>query len=324
MRLGFFAVLDGKPSRGRTVGDRYEELLGQIELAERLDFDSFWIAEHHFSDYGLCPSPAVLLAAAAQRTNRIRLGVAVSVLPLHNPLRVAEDYAMVDQLSAGRLNFGVGAGYLAHEFEGFGLRPEDRRERQAEAWDVIRRAWAGESTALDGAHYRTADVRLQVTPAQRPHPPVWWAMTRPDALPHLAARGYPPLWIPYVTSSSMSDVERTLRDTYREYAAAGHAETANDATVAIHAVAATDDASARALAAPAIERYMALQRAAPGSRARAFPDDVAIIGGPATVRAAVERLRAAGCGELLFIAAFGGLSDEAVRRSMETLRAALA
>ncbi|MBI4255431.1 MAG: LLM class flavin-dependent oxidoreductase, partial [Candidatus Rokubacteria bacterium] len=158
MRFGVFSVVDHYPAElPRTSGQFFGELLEQAEAAEQLGFDSFWVAEHHFHEYGAIPSPAVWLAAAAQRTRRIRLGSAVVVLPFRNPLQVAEDYAMVDVLSGGRLNLGVGSGYLRHEFEGFGVRVEDKRERFDEALDVVLRAWTGERFSYDGRFHTVRD-----------------------------------------------------------------------------------------------------------------------------------------------------------------------
>jgi alkanesulfonate monooxygenase SsuD/methylene tetrahydromethanopterin reductase-like flavin-dependent oxidoreductase (luciferase family) len=145
MRLGLFSVVDHYPSElERATGDFYAELLEQAEAADEWGFDSFWVAEHHFHEYGAVPRPPVLLAAAAQRTRRIRLGSGVVVLPFDHPLRVAEDYAMVDVLSGGRLNLGVGSGYLKHEYAGFGVDPEDKRARFDEALEILLRAWTGE------------------------------------------------------------------------------------------------------------------------------------------------------------------------------------
>jgi alkanesulfonate monooxygenase SsuD/methylene tetrahydromethanopterin reductase-like flavin-dependent oxidoreductase (luciferase family) len=179
MRFGIFSVVDHYPAElPRTAAQFYGELLEQVEAAESLGFDAFWIAEHHFHEYGAVPSPPVWMAAAAQRTRRIRLGAGVVVLPFRNPLQVAEDYAMVDVLSGGRLNLGAGSGYLRHEFDGFGVDPAEKRDRFDEALDIVLRAWTGEPVSYEGRYHRVQDVRLNVRPLQRPHPPVWIAILR--------------------------------------------------------------------------------------------------------------------------------------------------
>src|SRR5436190_16431327 len=119
MRMSIFSVVDHYPSRERTVARLYAELIAQAELAEQLGYDTFWLAEHHFHEYGAVPNPAVMLSAIAQRTKTLKLGTAISILTFHNPLTVAESYAMVDVLSGGRLMYGVGSGYLGHEFAGY-------------------------------------------------------------------------------------------------------------------------------------------------------------------------------------------------------------
>src|SRR6185503_7182360 len=118
MRYSIFSVNDHHPRLARTVPQLYQQVIHSCELAERLGFDTFFCAEHHFHEYGVVPDPAVMLSALAQRTKKIRLGTAISILTFHDPRRIAETYSMVDLMSGGRLVFGVGSGYLAHEFQG--------------------------------------------------------------------------------------------------------------------------------------------------------------------------------------------------------------
>ena len=155
MRYSIFSVNDHHPGLPRTVPELYAQVMRQCELAESLGYDTFFCAEHHFHEYGVVPDPAVMLAALAQRTSRIRLGSAVSILTFHDPRRIAESYAMVDMMSRGRLVFGVGSGYLAHEFVGFDRATEEKRARFNENLDLVRRLMAGEpvrqrSAAPDG------------------------------------------------------------------------------------------------------------------------------------------------------------------------------
>src|SRR5258708_19145624 len=103
MRMSIFSVQDHYPTQARTVPDLYTQILAQAELADQLGYDTFWVAEHHFHEYGAVPNPAIMLASIAQRTKRLRLGTAISILTFHNPLTVAQSYAMVHILSDGRL-----------------------------------------------------------------------------------------------------------------------------------------------------------------------------------------------------------------------------
>lgn len=211
MKFGIFSIVDHYPSElPRTTQQFYDELLEQIELAEALGFDSFWVAEHHFHEYGAIPRPPIWLAAAAQRTKRIKLGSAVVVLPFDNPLRVAEDYAMLDILSGGRLILGVGSGYLKHEFEGFRINPEEKRERFDESLEIILKAWNGERFSFHGKYNDITDVQLNTVPIQKPHPTVAIAILRNDAAKHVAARGMPMMMIPYATTEHISELAETI------------------------------------------------------------------------------------------------------------------
>ncbi|HEY7293805.1 MAG TPA: LLM class flavin-dependent oxidoreductase [Dehalococcoidia bacterium] len=174
MRYSIFSVVDHYPDRSRSVGALYGQILDEIALAERLGFDTYFLAEHHFHEYGVVPSPPVLLAAAAERTSRIRLGTAVAVLPFHEPVRLAEEVAMLDQLSGGRVALGVGSGYLAHEFAGFGVGPWEKRARFDEALAVLEQALGGEPFSHHGRYFHYQDLRLNVQPLQRPVP-LWVA-----------------------------------------------------------------------------------------------------------------------------------------------------
>src|SRR6476469_6229478 len=129
MRYSLFSVNDHSFKHARTVAQLYQQVIHSCELAERLGFDTFFCAEHHFHEYGVVPDPSVMLSALAQRTKKIRLGTAISILTFHDPRRIAETYSMVDMMSGGRLVFGVGSGYLAHEFSGFGKEGKEKRER---------------------------------------------------------------------------------------------------------------------------------------------------------------------------------------------------
>ena len=149
--------------------------------AEQCGFDSVWIAEHHFTEYGYCGSPAVTLAAVAARTERIRLGTGVVVLPINHPVRVAEDYAFLDNLSGGRVDLGIGRGYQPGEFDGYDVDPAMSRAMFAEGLDVIRAAWSHERFSYDGEFYRVRDLSVRPRPVQRPHPPLWMAALSPDS-----------------------------------------------------------------------------------------------------------------------------------------------
>src|SRR5207302_9419127 len=155
MRFGFF---DQLPCAGDfTERQRYKDILAQIELGDRLGFDTVWLGEIHFiRTFSILADPLMVLAAAAQRTSRIRLGTAVTLLPLHNPVKIAEEAAIADILSDGRLEFGVGRGTAPLHYEGYSIAMEESRERFEEALDFILGAWRSESFSFDGKYFHAS------------------------------------------------------------------------------------------------------------------------------------------------------------------------
>src|SRR5579871_4128524 len=169
----------------------YQQILEQVALAEELGWECFWFTEHHFKLYGGPePNPAVFLAAAAARTSRIHLGSAVSILPLHHPIQIAEDYAMVDVLSDGRLEFGIGLGNTPGDFSIFGVPREEARARFEEAGEIIARAWAQPAFSYQGAFWEFEDVSVLPRPVQQPRPAIWVAGHSPESLGWAGRHGF--------------------------------------------------------------------------------------------------------------------------------------
>ena len=159
----------------------FDEMLEQAEYAEELGFDSIWIAEHHSSRYGICPSLMPLLSHIAARTTKIRIGAGVSVLPFHNPIFLAEESAMLDVLSHGRLDFGVGRGSADYEYGNFNIDFDTRDVRTQEALDIILGLWTQSDFSYDGEFYQVKDLTIAPSPVQQPHPPVYLAVSRTPA-----------------------------------------------------------------------------------------------------------------------------------------------
>src|SRR5437762_6529294 len=195
-----------------TDAEVYANTLDECRMVERLGFHTIWLAEHHFSTYGILPSLAVLGAAVARETRRIRIGTAVVIAPFAHPLRIAEEWAMVDILSEGRLEFGLGRGYQPSEFRGLGVSMEATRERFDESLEIVRLAWTTERLTFAGKHYRVDDVRVLPKPVQKPHPPLWTAAVSPDTYTLAARRGLKILTSPSFTPF---DVLRKNYDAYR-------------------------------------------------------------------------------------------------------------
>ncbi len=169
----------------------YKQILEQIELAEELGWECFMFNEHHFLGYGgLIPNPAVFLAAAATRTSRIRLGTCIAIVPLRHPLQVAEDYAVVDVVSGGRLEFGIGSGNTALDYRVYGIAREESRARLDEANDIIIKAWSNERFSHKGTFWEFEEITLYPRPVQQPHPPMWVAGTSAGTLGWAGRHGY--------------------------------------------------------------------------------------------------------------------------------------
>jgi len=155
----------------------YEEMIEDARLAEELGFDTLWLTEHHFWYDGYCPSLLVAAGAIAAATRRIQVGTGVLLLPMHDPLRVAEGAAVADIVSGGRFQLGVGVGYRDVEFDGFGIARKERGARMEEALDILNLAWTQERFSYQGRYHRYSDVSVTPKPVRRPIP-VWiggWA-----------------------------------------------------------------------------------------------------------------------------------------------------
>ncbi len=169
-----------------------DETMEDVQLAEELGFHSAWFAEHHFTRYGIGSAALVILGAIAARTHQIRLGTAVLVPPLHNPIRLAEDTATVDLISNGRLDVGFGRGAAPYEYVPYRVDPSDTQERFQEAVSIIRGIWTTPDYSRDGRFYSVERANLVPRPVQQPHPPVYIAATRtPATLEFAVSQGFP-------------------------------------------------------------------------------------------------------------------------------------
>ncbi|HZU15962.1 MAG TPA: LLM class flavin-dependent oxidoreductase [Candidatus Dormibacteraeota bacterium] len=173
--MRFFVFLLGQQPAHVDSADVYRELINDAELAEQLGFDGLWVAEHHFSTYCVVPNTLTLLASIAKRTSRIRIGSAVVVLPLHNAVRVAEEAAMVDHLSEGRLELVLGRGFQPLEFAGLGYELADSQRRLSEGIAILKHLWERPDRPFEGPSVRLPALTAMPMPRQRPHPPLWLA-----------------------------------------------------------------------------------------------------------------------------------------------------
>jgi alkanesulfonate monooxygenase SsuD/methylene tetrahydromethanopterin reductase-like flavin-dependent oxidoreductase (luciferase family) len=188
MRIGTYYFLQKPP--GRAPEEVIAEEVDQMVLSETLGFHSVWLTEHHYADYGLSSAPTALLATLAARTERVRLGMAVYVLPFHHPLRLAEETATLDILSRGRLNVGLGRGNRPIEFLGHGVPQDESRTRLEEGVQVLLQAWTQERVTFHGRHWHLENVPVYPKPVSRPHPPFAFAVGSPESLRWAGSNGY--------------------------------------------------------------------------------------------------------------------------------------
>ena len=187
VEFGLFDWID----RGTApIGQLYQERLRLLQAADTAGFFCYHLAEHHATPLGMAPSPALFLAAAAQVTQRIRLGPLVYLLPLYNPLRLIEEVCMLDQLSGGRLELGVGRGVTPYELRYFGVDPDATRAMFNEALAVLVAGLTHSRLTFEGAHYRYDNVPMELQPAQQPYPPLWYPTHNPESVQYAARQGF--------------------------------------------------------------------------------------------------------------------------------------
>ncbi len=250
MRFGVHYLNTYVPELDGPVPDLYRHLFEQIQTAEKLGFDDAWVTEHHFHEAGgLISHPPVFLGALAGATSRIHLGVAISVLPLHNPLLNAEAYAMVDVLSNGRLEFGVGRGSTPGEFEGIRIDYGDSPQRLREHAEVLVQAWSDDPVTFHGELYEYDGVRVLPKPLQRPHPPIWVGASRSDDTFRWAGgKGFHLMTLPYTyTPDVLQHWVGVYRDELRKH---GHDPASREILGKFHAYVADSDGRARREAEP--------------------------------------------------------------------------
>ncbi|HTS33169.1 MAG TPA: LLM class flavin-dependent oxidoreductase [Thermoplasmata archaeon] len=324
MKLSAFTVVDDLgPAR-----DRYGEVLDLATTAESAGLAGIWVAEHHFNPSGLCPSPPVLLAACAGRTRRIRLGALVSVLPFHRAVDVAEEYSLLDRLSGGRVNLGLGSGYISTEFEGFGVDPGSRHERFDRAYSTVLDAMAGREVVLGEAGSRP--VRLNVLPVQAPHPPLWIAVQRREAIPFVARRGTSIALIPYATVTDRAE----LAEEVREYRAALPAGSRAEVAVALHLYVGPEPERARRAYHDYLQARLSTQSTHYQAKTARDPHHAsaealeragfALFGPAEDVVPRLRRFGEIGVDEVLGIFDFGGLSPDDALGSVRALGPAFA
>ena len=194
MKFGILYNVEYHPEIHGSPSQYYEHILDQIQLEEELGYDAVWFGEHHYSGYSF-GSPPLMAMAAAARTKRIRLGTGVSLVPLHHPIRLAEEYAMLDVLSQGRLEYGIGRGFIKYAYEVFGVDEDENVRRYREGTDLLVKAWLADAPfSYQGEFYTLQDYSFFPKPRQQPHPPMYAAgAVTPESYEWAGSRGCSPL-----------------------------------------------------------------------------------------------------------------------------------
>ena len=322
-----FGVFDQNDAGIYPLSEQYENRLKLLEFYDRAGFRAYHMSEHHSTPLSLTPSPSVFLAAASQRTRNLRIGALVYVLPTHHPLRLAEEICMLDHLTNGRVEIGIGRGASPHELEHFGVDPAIAPAMYVEAYNVIRQAMTRHEVSFAGTHYNFADVPFPIKPRQLPHPPFFYAVPTPEGAVWPAQSA-----INIVAGGSVTNV-RAISDRFRlEWTSAG-GDPAKAPLIGINrfVVAAETDQKALELgrrAWPAFyNRFMTLwKKHGTTPRYARLPEDfdtvlanrAAIVGSPETIREAVDTMiDQAGVSYFIAQFSFGDLTHEEVLQSAQ-------
>jgi alkanesulfonate monooxygenase SsuD/methylene tetrahydromethanopterin reductase-like flavin-dependent oxidoreductase (luciferase family) len=326
-----FGIFDHMDQGTGTLGAQYESRLRLIEAYDRAGFHAYHLAEHHATPLGMAPSPSVFLAAVAQRTRRLRFGPLVYTLGLHHPLRIAEEICMLDQMSGGRLEVGIGRGISSYELRYYGVDPAQAQPIYVEALAVILQALTNETVNFEGKFFRFHDVPIEMTPVQKPYPPLWYGVSKPEGA----------VWPAHnkvnIVTNTPAALARTITDAYRAaWAAAGNPDAALPVMgMSRHIVIADTDDAALAIARRGYQRWHAsfmklwIKHGTKPPNAL-YPDSfdalqlsgLGVAGAPATVRAALSRqVEISGINYLACRFAFGDLSFEESRRSLDLFAA---
>lgn len=238
MKFGVLQFFSWK-NRRQTPSDVYATSLKRIRKMDRVGYDAVWLAEHHFNDYSICPSIHMIGAWVAAQTTTLRIGTGVSLAAFYHPLRLAEEVALLDVISDGRVNWGAGRGFDKKEFETFGIPFDESHARFRESVDIVLNAWTENRMTYNGTFHRYTDVEVLPKPVQAPHPPVWLAATSPSSIESAATDGFSILMDPHSTHTEISEKFQFYQQTLKKH---GHAPEKRETPVArLLAVANTEE-----------------------------------------------------------------------------------
>ncbi|MGW2651464.1 LLM class flavin-dependent oxidoreductase [Streptomyces sp. NPDC001393] len=200
-----------------TVQARYQEFFREVQWANDTEFDGIWVTEHHFSNYSVTSSPLLLLTQAAALAPNLRVGTAILVLPIWDPVRLVADVSTLDSITGGRFDLGIGRGYQPHEFKGFGVDPQKSRELFEESVELILQLFTKPDSTFAGQHHQVeAPVTVLPRPTQTPHPPIWMAASSPDSIKFAAKNNFhfmtPTFWTREELGIQRQFIEKCVED----------------------------------------------------------------------------------------------------------------
>lgn len=326
-----FGVFDHLDNKDVPLQQLYEERLQLIEQYEHHGLYAYHLAEHQGTPIGMAPSPSVFLSSVAQRTRHIRFGPLVYVLPLYNPVRLASEICMLDHLSGGRLELGLGRGISAFEMAFFNISHLESADVFEEAFGVLLSALTSDKVRHRGTFFKFLDVPMMLKPVQKPHPPLWYGIGSERSAQWAAQRGM------NVVSNAPCEPTRIAVEAYKkalpEMSQANATRTAPKIGIARHIYVAQTDAEAERIAGRAgaawFRSFSKLWRDHGGQPMRYSSDlpglksvDAMVCGSPATVCAEIERqIAATGCNYFVCRFAYGDLTLDESRRSLDLFAA---
>lgn len=309
MKRSVFLLLDHAERSNDAVAELYSFVLDHAERADALGYDSLWLAEHHFGTLGTVPNPAVLLSAIAARTERLRIGPSVAILPYRQTVFTAEDYAMLDIIADGRLNMGVGSGSQPDEFEGLGIDFDSRWAAYGQNLSVMRGLWA--------------DASLNVSPRQQPLPPFYVATMNQMNAREVGRDGYGVLTLLTPGAPSLEALAR-LVDAHQEGLRDGghHEDSANVVVVQFAHVGPNDDSVCQRTVA-ALGQLLTVMSGDGQGAEQAFDTmraaSTGCFGTPETAQASVAELAAIGVRHVAFVTRFGDLGADDAHETLRLL-----
>ena len=218
MRVGVLQFFSW-PNREVPLARVFERAMNRMRTMDGNGYEAVWLAEHHFTGYSVCPSVHVMAAHVAGLTRQLRIGTAVTLAPLYHPLRIAEEIALLDVLTEGRINWGAGRGFDKTEFRTFDVPAEESTERMREAVEIVLAAWTQERVSYDGRFHQIKEVEVLPKPVQTPHPPTWVAASSEGAVRWAAAQGHSILMDPHSPHAEIGRKRAIYEEGLR---AAGH------------------------------------------------------------------------------------------------------